>query len=300
METPQSRMQRFARFISDIDRDNLAGYKTQFFNQIDEFAESIKDAPDRKELEDRFYEICGQLKTSVMHERCRAKPLGYAGDYLVIDWIYNHKTARSGKGKVFDEMFQNYEAARAVRNRKQYFIDKCATMVNGQPRFDLLDVGCGPCRDVIEALEATGKRNLFVKCVDIEPKAIAYAKRLLAKSPMKEQVRLECANIFRYKTEDRFDLIWSAGLFDYLNDKTAAFLIKRLWGLLKEGGRIIFGNFGLDNPTRNGMELVTRWNLIHRSANDLVSICKQSSIDFSEIEIQSEELGINLFCVIRK
>jgi SAM-dependent methyltransferase len=98
----------------------------------------------------------------------------------------------------------------------------------------------------------------------------------------------------------KYDLIWSAGLFDYLDDRIAALLLKKVWRNLKDGGQIIFGNFGPDNPTRNGMELVVRWYLIHRTAEDLVKLVRMSGVPFSEVSIESEPLGVNLFCVIKK
>ena len=102
------------------------------------------------------------------------------------------------------------------------------------------------------------------------------------------------------KTSQKYYLIWIAGLFDYLDDRVAKILLKKLWRYLKDGGELVFGNYSPDNPTRTGMELVARWNLIHRSANDLIKLCTDTGLSFSEIEVESEPLGVNLFCVISK
>ena len=298
----QREFEDFVEFLSEIDESNLSLYKKEFFLKIDHIAAVIEKAPNREELEDQFFKLCRELDSSIMHHRTREKPLGYAGDYLLIDWIYTKQTAPSGRGKLFDLLFHNYEAARSVRNRKQYFLKKCTELSQQRKsEVDILDLGCGSCRDVLEIFQTSKNgENLYFHCVDNEPEAIKYATKLLSHTKAQNNVRLECANVFSIKTPQKYDLIWSAGLFDYLDDRLASILLKKAWRYLKDGGKIIFGNFSPRNPTRKGMELVGKWYLIHRTADDLISLCKKAEIPFSEIEIESEPLGINLFCVIRK
>ena len=298
----QRKFKAFADFLSDVRSHNLSEFKIKFFEQVDSIAKDIEKAPNKEALKNQFYDICARLDNSVMHNRCREKPLGYPGDFEIIDWIYTQKTAPSGKGQLFDLMFHTYEAAQAVRNRKNYFINKCIELSKSRKgRFDVLDIGCGPCRDVIETSETSGNgRSLYFHCVDHEPKSIEYAKKLITNSKVQENIKLDCTNVFRLNTDRKYDLIWSAGLFDYLEDRIAVLLLKKIWRYLKENGQIIFGNCSPSNPTRNGMELVVKWYLIHRSASDLIDICKRANIPFSEIEVESEPLGVNLFCIIKK
>jgi extracellular factor (EF) 3-hydroxypalmitic acid methyl ester biosynthesis protein len=224
------------------------------------------------------------------------------GYYLLIDCIYTKKTARSGMGKQLDMVFQSYEAAEAVRNRKKFFIKKCLSLIKEKKGcVDILNLGCGPCRDVLETYQASGNgRNLRFHCVDQEPKAIEYAKKLLNHSHVQNNIQLDCTNIFHIKTDRKYDLIWIAGLFDYLDDRIAKLLLKKIWRYLKQDGQIIVGNFSPKNPTRKGMEAGCRWYLIHRTAQDLIKMVTDAKIPFREVEVASEPLGINLFCMIRK
>jgi len=292
----------FEKFLSKVDTSDLQSYKDKFFRQIDSIAEDLKNAPNREELENQFFEICANIDCSLMHRRTREKPLGYAGDYQLIDWIYTQKTAPSGQGKLFDLLFHSYEASQSVRNRKQYLINKCIELSKTKKsRFDILDLGCGPCRDVLETFQATDNgKNLYFHCVDHEPEAIEYAKKLIAHTDVQNNIRLDCTNVFRLKTSNKFDLIWSAGLFDYLEDRIAVLLLKKIWRYLKDEGQIIFGNFSSKNPTRKGMELVGKWYLIHRTINDLIKLVRAAKLPFSELEVESEPLGVNLFCIIKK
>jgi len=292
----------FEKFLSKVDASNLPSYKDEFFRQVDHIAEDMKNSPHREELENQFFEICANIDCSLMHQRTREKPLGYAGDYQLIDWIYTKKTAPSGKGKLFDVLFHSYEAAQSVRNRKQYFIKKCIELSHHKnSRLDILDLGCGPCRDVIEMYQTCSNGiNIYFHCVDHEPEAIEYARKLLAHTDFQKNVHLDCTNAFHLKTSHKYDLIWSAGLFDYLEDRIAVLLLKKIWRYLKDDGQIIFGNFSPQNPTRNGMELVGKWYLIHRTADDLIKLARAAKIPFSELEVESESLGVNLFCIIKK
>ncbi|HDQ44328.1 MAG TPA: class I SAM-dependent methyltransferase [bacterium] len=292
----------FSKFLHSIDQHSLPDYRDRFFEHVDIIADQISRSDQPEEDSALFFESCGPIDASFLHRRTRKKPLGYAGDFLLIDWIYTHKTADSGVGRLFDEMFHTYEAARAVRNRKKYFIEKCRELAEGgKKHVNILDLGCGSCRDVVEAytLCNNGTRYHF-HCIDHEPQAIEYAKTLLGDSGAGNQVTLECANVFKFRGDGKYDLIWSAGLFDYLENRVATLLIRKFWKYLGDGGKIIFGNFSPLNPTRKGMELVGQWHLIHRSAHELIGICEEANVPYASLEVESEELGINLFCIITK
>ena len=103
-------------------------------------------------------------------------------------------------------------------------------------------------------------------------------------------------NALRFSTEEKYDLIWCSGLFDYLSDKIAIFLIKRLLGLLNPKGVLCIGNFGLDNPSRSYMEVVGEWFLIHRSGRDLEKIATAAGMN-PKSRILADDNNINLFLV---
>jgi SAM-dependent methyltransferase len=301
-EKIQKAFERFSQTLSKIGHSDLRIIKQDIFGQIDEITALIERDPDPDLCREEFFRICGIFDQSPMHRRTRTKPLGYAGDYLVIDWIYTQKTADSGLAKKIDELFHSYEAAQAVRNRKDYFVKLCAEMADEKnSRVDVLDLGCGSCRDVVEAFHACNNGVQYhFHCVDQEPEAIEYARSLIRGTEAESQIRLDCRNVFRFEATEQYDLIWSAGLFDYISNRAVSLLIKKSWRFLKEGGLFVFGNFGPENPTRKGMELVSRWNLLHRTADELIAICEDAGVAYSSLSVESEPLGINLFCKIKK
>ncbi|HHS13952.1 MAG TPA: class I SAM-dependent methyltransferase [bacterium] len=294
---------RFEKFLaSRTDEKGIASFRDELYNRIQHIADLIEQSDRPEELEAEFFKSFSRFDVSPVHRRARQKPMGYAGDFLLIDWIYTRHTAKDPQGRFFDSLFHSYEAAKSVRNRKRYFIRKCLDLAKSRKsRIDILNIGCGPCRDILETLQALpSNAHVFFHCVDNEQAAIDYAKTLLNGKLDTSRVTLECANCFKLQSDRHYDLIWSAGLFDYLDERIAKILLKRMWRLLKEDGQIIFGNFSPKNPTRRGMELGCHWNLLHRTAGELISLCRETRIPFRELEIESEPLDINLFCIIQK
>ena len=108
------------------------------------------------------------------------------------------------------------------------------------------------------------------------------------------------ANVIRFAPKRKFDLIWSAGLFDYFKGKHFVYLLKKYYEYLNDAGEMIIGNFNVENPSRRSMEIMGDWFLYHRSAEELKDFAIQAGIKESKIEVIQEPLGINLFLRVRK
>jgi SAM-dependent methyltransferase len=107
------------------------------------------------------------------------------------------------------------------------------------------------------------------------------------------------ANAFRYRPDQQHEIVWSAGLFDYLDDKQFVFLLRRLYEMVKPGGELVVGNFGPDNPSRNYMEF-GQWFLKHRSTEELINLGRQCGVRAGQIRVEAESAGVNLFLRIEK
>ena len=92
-----------------------------------------------------------------------------------------------------------------------------------------------------------------------------------------------------------YDLIYSAGLFDYLGDRTVRRAGARLVAALAQGGSAVIGNFNVANPTRPFMELLLDWPLHHRTPTELLDLFGDLG---SRVTVEQETTGINLFAVI--
>jgi len=267
-----------------------------------------KNGPDRSDYAkfDRFIqtvpveavaEFKSALSEQYMDESIQGhvlrKPFGYAGDFLIIDKIYTQQCS-DNFGK-WDQYFHRQAAPKAVRNRKDYFKQNMARVLRerkGQPT-SLLNIASGPARDLAELYQRIDPKTLKTTCVDLDKNAIEYATRL--NEPWLNQIAFIHRNIFKFQPENKFDVIWSAGLFDYFDDATFVAILNRIrtWG--NPGTEIIIGNFSEENPSRHYMETFGEWFLHHRSPARMIALAMQAGFPRSKVQVAKESEGVNLF-----
>ncbi|HHT9121785.1 MAG TPA: class I SAM-dependent methyltransferase [Candidatus Wunengus sp. YC63] len=239
------------------------------------------------------------FSTATMQGFAYTKPHGYAGDFEIIHRIYQEWLSPDPHLVKWDYYFHAQAAPRAVRNRKQYFKDLMKYLENNNEGsgIQVLNVGSGPCDDVCEYLNENNKSKIFFECVDQDSRAIDFAQTMCRK--YLHQIHFHNQNIIKFSPDKQFDLIWSAGLFDYVNDKAFKALLKCLYSALRKGGELVVGNFSHNNPTRDYMEILGGWVLIYRSTEELRSLARSIGIENSRIKIYKETEGVNLFLHIK-
>jgi SAM-dependent methyltransferase len=149
--------------------------------------------------------------------------------------------------------------------------------------------------DFAEAVDAT--------CLDLDPAALDCV-RLHIGCRLDGQAHFVCENALRYarsphRPDQPFDVIYAAGLFDYLNAGLAARLIEDCHGLLVPGGVLIVGNFSLEtHPSdRVLIDWLLDWHLLYRNEADYRAIFAQTSFDPTDLHFEYEPLRANLFAV---
>jgi len=243
------------------------------------------------------------LVRNTMQGHAFHKPHGYAGDYEIIDKIYTYWHSPDPGLRKWDEFFHCQDAVVAVRNRKQYLIDllhqiERSRNLEGERSLKVLNVGSGPARDVREYFESNPDSIASFDCIEVDRNAIQYANRVCA--PYVDRIDFINKNIFRFRSKERYDLIWSAGLFDYLNDKQFETLLARLMSHLKEDGILVIGNFARGNPSRSYMEKFGEWFLNHRTEEELRTLAERAGVRRRSIQVSSEERKVNLFLHVDK
>lgn len=224
------------------------------------------------------------------------KPHGYPGDYEIIEKIYTGHTSNNPELRKWDLFFHLQKAPIAVKNRKKYFLDllnglESANIADKKKR--VLNVASGPGRDLFDFFSQKDKRTLFFDNIEFDPLAISYAKNLC--KDYLDNIEFLHTNAFDFTTDNKYSLIWSAGLFDYLNDKKFIFLLNHLIPLMDDDGELVIGNFSDSNPTKAYMEIIGDWRLRHRSPEHLISLAKACNFKESNIRIGREPEGVNLF-----
>jgi len=303
--------------MNNLDFDNdiltLETEQTDVDTYIDEIL--AKNGPDEEDYLE-FYGLVDQLKTEDV-EAFRnkiapilnpdslfgfsyTKPFGYSGDFFIIDKIYQHHVNPDERYRKWDEFLHSAGAVKAVRNRKTLAV-KIFEELNEKAmglQQDVMILGSGPVTETFEFFEKNSDSSLIFEMLDMDKRAIAYAKNKNHK--YLDRMTFHNANVIRFNPEKKFDLIWSAGLFDYFKGKHFVYLLKKYYEYLNEDGEMIIGNFNVENPSRRSMEIMGDWFLYHRSVDELIQFAIQAGIERSKIDVVQEPLGINLFLRVRK
>ena len=120
------------------------------------------------------------------------------------------------------EFFHFQSGAVAVRNRKSYFHALLNNLNSSKGFPKVLKIGVGPGRSMYEWINKNLDSNLIFDCIDIDAKAIEYAKNL--NHNFLDRITFIHKNCLRYRPSGLYDLIWSAGLFDYFDFTNSLFL----------------------------------------------------------------------------
>ncbi len=236
------------------------------------------------------------LTTNTLQGFVISRPHGYAGDFELIDRIYRYWISPDPALARWDAYAHARPACQSVRNRKRYFIETMRALLRDRGELAILDVGSGPGRDVRELLEIQPE-GIRVDCLDQDERALAHAREVIGESG--GRVEFIHANALRFVASERYDVVWSAGLFDYLSDRLFVRLLSRMLKMARPDGEVIVGNFSLNNPSRPYMEF-GHWCLNHRSAETLTDLAIRAGAKPEQIRVEQEPEGINLFLRVRK
>ncbi|GEP44418.1 class I SAM-dependent methyltransferase [Brevifollis gellanilyticus] len=236
---------------------------------------------------------------NTMQAEALERKYGYSGDFEIIDHIYSRHTSSDPKQRLWDLYFHAQAAPVAVRNRKAYFLQLMRDhLAASAGRMDVLNVASGPCRDLREFFLDHSDSAVTVDCVDMDARAIEYGSRLCA--PWLDRIQFHHRNVLKHVPTRAYDLVWSAGLFDYLSDRLVVHLLGALLKVVKPGGEVVIGNFSDFNPSRDFMELFGHWHLRHRSKEALLALAAQAGATPDQTQILWEPEGVNYFLHIRR
>lgn len=252
--------------------------------------------------------LMNAIRQCPMTARCADKPRGYAGDAVMIDYIYG----TGGLGAMPDSALAKsvfaYTSAsppsRAVRYRRHRLadmIDNCATehLHANKRRLRILSVAAGHGREL--ELSAAFRSGLIGEFVALDQDAESLLELTRAYYGMPVKITPMTMGIKSLLGDSHglghFDLIYSAGLYDYLDNRLATRLTAKLFDLLSPGGRLMYANFAADIFGIGFMEAAMDWWLIYRNAAETRALSDE--IDKSHIKSMNEysDPGRNIFFV---
>jgi SAM-dependent methyltransferase len=220
------------------------------------------------------------LREDPFIRRSLDKPRGYAGDAVLIDYIYEGlRGAEAARTSLLGRAICAYTAgssssAVAVRERREWcaqWIDRAARQ---RPRGDarVLSVACGHLREMAASAAYRHGRLESIVALDHDPASLDEVRARTHPDVVRPELA-SVRSILRGEWIARdFDLIYSAGLYDYLPEIAARELTARLFAGLRPGGRLIVANFNRDFAGTEFMSVFMGWPLICRSGAQLVDV----------------------------
>jgi hypothetical protein len=198
--------------------------------------------------------------------RCVAKPRGYAGDAELIDLIYDRTppVEVSARGRRIFEHGTGFQCSEGVRQRRNTAEEFVTPAFHQGKR--ILCLACGHFR---EGMALAGEDLGSVHLVDQDPLSLDVVRQRFGTS-----VHCHEANVFSYLRGaigrgEQFDLIYTLGLTDYLDDRAMALLHRMAKAVLAPDGEFILANFVPGHMGIGWMEAVMEWELIYREPEDL-------------------------------
>ncbi len=246
--------------------------------------------------------------------RTYEKPLGYAGDYEMVNMMARDPfEGDSLFAKVLNTFFLNTPPVVAHRNRINSLTERLhcevfRTAMKGMPA-KIFDFGCGPALEIQRFLaQSPLSDNVEFTLLDFNDETIEYTQRTLAQvcrkfdsDCMVRTIKKSVSQLIKDHSgfpRGSYDLVYCTGLFDYLPDPVCAMLVTIFCDLVAPGGMVLVSNVHVNNPSRSWMEYMVDWNLIYRDAAQMSEILPD--VPDEQVRIFVEEIGVNIFAEIRK
>ena len=262
----------------------------EFWGSLVPALATAERALDHRELLDTKAEVRtalnGWLLRSRFWARSYLKPHGYAGDFRMVEWMYDLESDNCADPtqpavlNLIDGLGRSVHSVQAVWHRRRWFASVIlGAVASGVGQVRVLDIACGGSRYVRDVLESYGLETLKTTFVDQDAGALCYVRSWLA--PISAaQSRLICAPIQRLAESlldqaagtDQFDVTISTGLFDYLDEDSARRLLSLMCLVTRPGGIVAICNFAPDDASRLVKDWVSDWQLIYRTRLELAEL----------------------------
>lgn len=222
--------------------------------------------------------LCQRIHEDPFASRCFKKPRGYAGDAVLIDYLYTRDCHMdeadevSPLGERIFEFTRDIPAGHAVRKRRDLMAKVIDEVCANVQRPHILSVACGHLREAKLSEAVLGGRAGRFVALDQDDLSLQLVEREVSGygvTPVCNSIKA----LFRGSVaEEKFDLIYSTGLYDYLDDRIATKLTQRMFEMLNPNGRLMLANFVPDIVCSAYMEALLDWKLIYRSTDQMEAL----------------------------
>lgn len=246
--------------------------------------------------------------------RTVTKPLGYAGDFEIVNMmVRNQREGPNTYSQLIHKFYVSSRTCQAHRNRIQIVSRRLAEIAKDSvpgEKVRILNIGCGPAHEILDLIQREALSHLLVielldfnkETLEATCQSVDAFTRGCRDNPEFKYVHESVHNLLKNaarpearKKEAVYDFIYCAGLFDYLSDRVCSRLLSLFERWVKTGGLILATNVHPSSEYRGVMEHILDWYLIYR---DEIQMGQLVSAEF-EKRVYTDDTGMNVFLEVR-
>ncbi len=242
------------------------------------------------------------------------KPLGYAGDYEMVNMMLrNPYEGPTTYSKLINSLLLKNGPSVGHQNRidilKKILLDKVKEAKSENKIIRILNIACGPAIEIQNLIKTEDiQRDVEFTLLDFSEETLNYTKQKIEEaihsSKSKPTIKYIHKSVHTLLKEagqetpenDYYDMVYCAGLFDYLSDKVCNRLLRLFYQQTKPKGLTLVTNVHEDNPALYLMEYLMEWHLIYRDEIRFLELFPNKGLQ----KVYRDETGTNLFLEIQK
>lgn len=222
----------------------------------------------------RAHPIFEAILQDPLSRQAYEKPRGYAGDANLMDLIYSTQSPAgvSTLGKRIHSFIKRRPCTLGARARRLKLAALIHRTLGETENPEILSVACGHMREARMLSTQRLDRAERIVAFDQDEASLSEISRSLGDCSALSVVPGSVRRLIAGKQDlGKFDLIYSLGLFDYLEQSVSRRLTRVLFDALKPGGRLVIANF-LPMEDSAFMEAFLEWNLIYRTPAEILDM----------------------------
>lgn len=246
-------------------------------------------------------------------KRCYEKPLGYPGDYQIMNYVYEwQRVGNTLYEKLLHRIGIETGACVGTRLRMtQKLIAEYVAENPGGAQLNIANLGCGSAYEVYDYLKIGElPRPVNFTLIDQDDRALTHAYEHAYPEVVRHRgkAKVQClqasfAQLLKAGTLFRAlppqDVIYSLGLYDYLSARRARALTHDLYAQVKPGGKLILANVKKGRESCEWpLEFVTDWSLIYRTEEDMLALI--AGLDVADVAIEVDSTKCIYLMVVDK
>lgn len=252
--------------------------------------------------------------------RVIAKPIGVPGDYGILGQLLGHPyEGHSLYGRMLNAWAITANPSAAYRFRidllGQAINETVEKAVKEGRRAKILSMASGVAYEVQRfVMNPVPNPQVDFELVDFSNRTLLEAKKQFSTcqkvyDPNNIDITLRHGSVIDLAKQTKrslddtetgqYDLVYCAGLFDYLSGRMCSNIVSYLYDLAKPGGKMVVSNYTPQNALRYFMGVVLDWELIHRTPEEFDALMKTTSAR-DNFKIVEDHTRTELYAIANK